>query len=98
MLKDASETAIYGSRGANGVVLITTRRGKSGKININVKGETFYNQPTKLPDFVDGYQYASMANEARITRNQIPFTLPRSWKCFVCNSTPTCILRSIGLM
>ena len=82
VLKDASETAIYGSRGANGVVLITTRRGKSGKININVKGETFYNQPTKLPDFVDGYQYASMANEARITRNQDPLYSPEELEMF----------------
>lgn len=82
VLKDASETAIYGSRGANGVVLITTRRGKSGKININVKGEAFYNQPTKLPDFVDGYQYASMANEARITRNQDPLFSPEELEMF----------------
>lgn len=72
VLKDASETAIYGSRGANGVILVTTRRGASGKINISTKVETFYNTLTKLPDFVDGYQFASMANEARITRNQEP--------------------------
>lgn len=72
VLKDASETAIYGSRGANGVILITTKRGASGKINISVKAEGFYNQLTKLPEFVDGYTFASMANEARITRNETP--------------------------
>mgnify|MGYP000019192128 FL=1 len=82
VLKDASETAIYGSRGANGVVLITTRRGKSGKININVKGEAFYNQPTQLPDFVDGYTFASMANEARITRNQDALYTPEELEMF----------------
>ena len=72
VLKDASATAIYGSKGANGVVLITTKHGKAGKINISAKAETFYNMLTKVPDFVDGYTYASMANEAKITRNLEP--------------------------
>lgn len=72
VLKDASATAIYGSRGANGVILIKTKRGKEGKVNINAKVEGFYNTLTKLPEFVDGYEYASMANEAKIVRNQEP--------------------------
>lgn len=72
VLKDASATAIYGSRGANGVILIKTKRGKEGKTNINAKVEGFYNTLTKLPEFVDGYTYASMANEAKIARNQQP--------------------------
>jgi len=76
VLKDASATAIYGSKGANGVVLITTKRGKSGKINITAKVEGFYNTLTKVPEFVDGYQYAQMANEAKITRNQSPMFQP----------------------
>ena len=72
VLKDASATAMYGSRGANGVILIKTKRGKEGKVNINAKVEGFYSQLTKLPEFVDGYTYASMANEAKIVRNQEP--------------------------
>lgn len=76
VLKDASATAIYGSRGANGVVLITTKRGKEGKINISAKAETGYNMLTKAPQFADGYQYAQMMNEARITRNQEPILQP----------------------
>src|SRR5690606_12453497 len=72
VLKDASATAIYGSRGANGVVLINTKRGKEGKININAKAEGFRSQFTKLPKFADGHTYASMANEAKLTRNQAP--------------------------
>lgn len=72
VLKNASATAIYGSKGANGVVLITTKHGKAGKINISAKAETFYNMLTQVPDFVDGYTYASMANEAKITRNLEP--------------------------
>ncbi len=69
VLKDASETAIYGSKGANGVVLITTKRGKAGKINIDAKVETSYNMRTITPKFEDGIAYANLINEARITRN-----------------------------
>ena len=68
VLKDASTTAIYGSRGANGVVLITTKRGKEGKIKINAKVESSYNSRTITPEFADGYSYAMLMNEARITR------------------------------
>lgn len=82
VLKDASATAIYGSKGANGVILINTRRGKEGKINISVKAEGFYKQLTQLPKFVDGYTYASMANEAKITRNQEPLYQPEELEIF----------------
>lgn len=70
VLKDASTTAIYGPRGANGVILITTKQGKEGKININAKVESSYNTRTITPEFADGYSYAMLMNEARITRNQ----------------------------
>lgn len=76
VLKDASTTAIYGSRGANGVVLITTKRGKAEKIKISAKAEGSYNMLTKVPEFVDGYQYAQMANEAQITRSKAPMFQP----------------------
>ena len=69
ILKDASATAIYGSKGANGVVLITTKRGKAGKIKIDAKVETTYNTRTVTPKFEDGFTYASLMNESRITRN-----------------------------
>jgi len=72
VLKDASETAIYGSRGANGVILINTKRGKEGKITIDAKIETIYNTRTYTPEFVDGYTYAQMMNESRVTRNLSP--------------------------
>ena len=70
VLKDASTTAIYGPRGANGVILITTKHGKEGKVNINAKVETSYNTRTMTPEFADGYSYARMMNEACITRNK----------------------------
>lgn len=69
VLKDASATAIYGSKGANGVILITTKHGKSGKIQINGKVETSYNTRTITPSFVSGEEYANYINEARVTRN-----------------------------
>ncbi|ALL07577.1 SusC/RagA family TonB-linked outer membrane protein [Pedobacter sp. PACM 27299] len=72
ILKDASATAIYGSKGANGVVLITTKKGHAGKININAKTEYGYLTRTRTPEFVDGPAYASLVNEAKITRNQEP--------------------------
>src|SRR5574344_12065 len=70
VLKDASATAIYGSKGANGVVLITTKHGKAGKVNINAKFETSYNTRTITPEFVDGNTYANLINEANVTRNR----------------------------
>lgn len=72
VLKDASATAIYGSRGANGVILITTKRGSAGKVNINAKFETGYNTRSRTPKYADGVTYANMANEARMTRYQDP--------------------------
>jgi TonB-linked SusC/RagA family outer membrane protein len=72
VLKDASATAIYGSRGANGVILITTKKGDSGKININGRVEYGYNTRTRTPEFVNGIGYATLLNEARRTRNMEP--------------------------
>nr|WP_321412164.1 TonB-dependent receptor [uncultured Carboxylicivirga sp.] len=72
VLKDASATAIYGSKGANGVILITTKHGKAGKVHISAKVESTYNTRTITPEFVDGNTYANLLNEARVTRNLIP--------------------------
>ena len=73
VLKDASATAIYGSRGANGVILITTKHGKAGKVDIKAKVQSSYNARTFTPKFVDGFTYASMLNESRVTRGLEPF-------------------------
>lgn len=70
VLKDASATAIYGSRGANGVILINTKKGEAGKVKVDAKAEYTWTTRTKTPKFVDGMTYAAMANEARTTRNQ----------------------------
>lgn len=72
VLKDASATAIYGQRGANGVVLITTKKGHKGKVKINAKFTYGYDIRGEIPEYVDGYQYARLANEARIGRYESP--------------------------
>jgi TonB-linked SusC/RagA family outer membrane protein len=64
VLKDAAATAIYGSRGANGVVLITTKRGKGGKTNVTYSGYYGVTQPFKTIDVMDGEQFAAFKREA----------------------------------
>ena len=57
ILKDASATAIYGSRGANGVILITTKKGSKGKINVNYNGTVSLDSYKQLTDYLDAGQY-----------------------------------------
>lgn len=64
VLKDASATAIYGSRGANGVVLITTKKGKAGKVSISSYINTAVSEIGKTLDMLDGIGYAKYQNEA----------------------------------
>lgn len=71
ILKDASSTAVYGVRGANGVILVTTRRGKSGKPQISFSSELGYQSPIRLPKFLDSYNYAKLYNEA-LTNDNLP--------------------------
>lgn len=70
ILKDASATAIYGARGANGVMLVTTKRGmENSKTTINVTIENSFNSPMNFPKFADGATWMEMYNEAQLTRN-----------------------------
>lgn len=64
VLKDASAAAIYGARSANGVVLITTKTGETGKLSVSYNGYAGFNKATKLPDFVNSWEYAEMYNIA----------------------------------
>lgn len=57
VLKDASSTAIYGARGANGVILVTTKAAKEGKVSVNYNGYVKWNTPTKYLDALDPYDY-----------------------------------------
>lgn len=68
ILKDASATAVYGVRGANGVVVVTTKRGTAGKLQINFKTNLTYAHSPRMPEYVNSTQYAQLANEARMAR------------------------------
>lgn len=72
ILKDASATAVYGTRGANGVVVITTKRGKAGKLSINFKTNATYSYSPRMPKYADAFDYATLANEARAVRGDDP--------------------------
>ncbi|HEY0669224.1 MAG TPA: TonB-dependent receptor [Sphingobacteriaceae bacterium] len=63
VLKDASSAAIYGSRAANGVILITTKIGKSENATISYNAHVGVEKPTAFPDFVSSWEYASLRNE-----------------------------------
>jgi len=63
ILKDASATAVYGVRGANGVILITTKRGKLGAPKISASAQTAVSSFARMPDFVNSYEYATLQNE-----------------------------------
>jgi TonB-linked SusC/RagA family outer membrane protein len=63
VLKDAASASIYGVRAANGVILITTKRGAEQKPSINYSGSFVLQQPTVLPDYVSSYEWAKMYNE-----------------------------------
>lgn len=76
MLKDASSTAIYGSRGANGVVIITTKQGRSGKDNITFSSNFSFSKVAKKIDVLDPVTYARYINEQTLNSNpdgQLPY-------------------------
>jgi TonB-linked SusC/RagA family outer membrane protein len=72
ILKDASATAVYGVRGANGVVLITTKRGEEGKLKFNLRSNFTVSQLQRMPDYLRSYDYALLANEAYAVRGDQP--------------------------
>ncbi|MFZ4261985.1 SusC/RagA family TonB-linked outer membrane protein [Sphingobacterium sp. HJSM2_6] len=72
ILKDASATAVYGVRGANGVVLVTTKRGQSGKLSITGRVNASANFLPRLPNYLRAFDYANLANEAREVRGELP--------------------------
>jgi len=68
IMKDANATALYGSRGANGVILVSTKEGREGKAKIQLRVENSFSQPTRNVDLVDPVNYMKLHNEAVITR------------------------------
>ena len=68
VLKDASSAAVYGARAAFGVVLITTKKGKSGKTNVNYSGNVRFNDAIGIPELMDSYTFAQYFNRASSNR------------------------------
>jgi TonB-linked SusC/RagA family outer membrane protein len=69
VLKDASATAVFGAKGANGVLIVTTKRGTLGKPVLNVSASTGIEVPTRLPKFINSYETLSALNVARMNKS-----------------------------
>jgi len=69
IMKDATATALYGARGANGVILVTTKQGKVGKAQVSVRVENSVSSPTMTNEFLDGVSYMELYNRALRTRD-----------------------------
>ena len=75
VLKDASATAVFGVRGANGVILVTTKSGQKGKPRISFSSNVAVQMPTRLPEFVGSYEYATEYNKAQLREGTDPNAL-----------------------
>lgn len=69
ILKDATATSLYGARGANGVIMVTTKQGREGKISVSARIENSFSRPTEMVKIADPVTYMRMHNEAIKTRN-----------------------------
>ena len=72
VLKDASASAVYGVRGANGVILVNTKRGEIGKPSVSVHFEQSFTQPVKLPNYIGSADYLSLLNELQVDMGAAP--------------------------
>ena len=88
VLKDASATAVYGVRGANGVVLVTTKRGTTDKLRITVRANLTVSQLKRLPEYVGAYDYATLANEARVLSGESALYSPMEMDLIKYNLDP----------
>lgn len=70
LLKDAASTTMYGMKGANGVLMITTKRGKKGPLKVNFSAQQGFSTPDRLPDFLDSYNNVQLYNEALFNDGQ----------------------------
>ena len=72
VLKDASATAVFGVRGANGVILITTKRGETSKPVVDLRASFTMNTPINLPEKLGSYDFARLKNEALMNVGEVP--------------------------
>jgi len=82
VLKDASATAVYGVRGANGVVIVNTKQGKAGRPHVQFKTNATYSYSPRMPEYAEAYDYALLANEARAVRGAEPIYTPTEVELF----------------
>ena len=80
VLKDASATAVFGVRGANGVILITTKRGEEGKATVNISASTTLKTYSKLPDMMDAYDALNLRNQ--VIESELPYR-PEAWAYYL---------------
>ena len=88
VLKDAASASIYGSRAANGVILITTKKGKEGKTKVSYNGYVGWQQATEFPDYLDSWEYAKLYNEALANDGQQALYTPEEIQKFKDGSDP----------
>lgn len=91
ILKDASATALYGVKGANGVIIIKTRRGTEGRARINTSVQSSIQSATRIPQYLDSYHFALLANEAYFNDNpngQLPPYTAEALKAYESGSDP----------
>ncbi|MDP4225799.1 MAG: TonB-dependent receptor [Bacteroidota bacterium] len=74
VLKDASASAMYGVRGANGVIIINTKRGSVGPPTVDLRVEHSISGPTQLPQFIGGADYMELLNELKENKSQLPYS------------------------
>lgn len=72
VLKDAASSSIYGNRAANGVILITTKKGSAGKMTVSYNGYFGVQNATRLPSVLSSVEYATLRNEASVNSGSIP--------------------------
>src|SRR5690606_32011840 len=72
VLKDAASSSIYGVRGANGVLMVTIKTGKSGQTNVSLNSYVGFQTPTALPKFLGSADYMMLQNEANVNAGQNP--------------------------
>lgn len=88
ILKDAAATAIYGIKGANGVILVTTRRGETGPAVIHLKTQWGFQSPVHVLETLDSYHSALLTNEARINDGMAPLFSDEDLKLFKSGADP----------
>lgn len=88
VLKDAASAAIYGSRAANGVVLVTTKKGSKKAAMLKYDGYAGWQSPTAMPEYLPSHEYATLLNQALVNENKLPLYKPEEIEKFRNGSDP----------